>query len=104
MMKFCPPNVTFSEIWVNHGVSQCFMETVYAGLLVGFLFIFGTIQLFYYRKYSTPVMVSFPASKLFRVQIAITVLLAVVTISRFIVEAIIINHGIIYGYMVSNFL
>ncbi|CAH0391670.1 unnamed protein product [Bemisia tabaci] len=102
MMKFCPPNVTFSEIWVNHGVSQCFMETVYAGLLVGFLFIFGTIQLFYYRKYSTPVMVSFPASKLFRVQIAITVLLAVVTISRFVVEAIIINHGIIYGYMIFS--
>ncbi len=27
-MLYCPPNVSLSEVWVNHGFSVCFYETV----------------------------------------------------------------------------
>lgn len=51
-MKFCPENETFSQIWVDHGVSQCFMETVTTSIVFGFILVFGSIQLHIYRKYA----------------------------------------------------
>lgn len=50
-MEYCPPNVTISEIWVDHGISQCFMETVSAAIIGGFLLVFGIIQVVMYKRY-----------------------------------------------------
>lgn len=51
MMRYCPPNVTLGEVWVDHGISQCFMETVSAIIIGGFLMVFGAIQIVMYKRY-----------------------------------------------------
>ena len=51
MMEYCPPNVTLGEVWVDHGISQCFMETISAIFIGGFLLIFGLIQIVMYKRY-----------------------------------------------------
>lgn len=50
MIEYCPPNVTLGEIWVDHGISQCFMETVSAIIIGGFLLVFGTMQIIMYKR------------------------------------------------------
>lgn len=49
-MEYCPPNVTLGEIWVDHGISQCFMETASAALIGGFLLVFGLAQVIMYKR------------------------------------------------------
>ena len=52
-MLYCPPNVTLSDVWVNHGFSICFFDTVTASVVGGFILIFGLVQLRLYKRYAT---------------------------------------------------
>ncbi|KAJ9597259.1 hypothetical protein L9F63_011895, partial [Diploptera punctata] len=102
-MKYCPPNITLDEIWVNHGTSQCFMETVSVSVTAGLLFLFGSAQLWMYKKYGTQVVQSsLPVSKLYHVQIFFTFLLPLLAITRFVLQTTILNGGAIYGYMIVS--
>ncbi|XP_063219275.1 ATP-binding cassette sub-family B member 6 [Bacillus rossius redtenbacheri] len=104
-MLYCPPNVSLSEVWVNNGMSQCFMETVSTSIIAGFLFIFGSVQLWIYKKYATQVsLISLPRSKLYYAQIIFTVLLSVLAVVRCILQVTILNDGILYGYMIMSLL
>nr|CAD7454225.1 unnamed protein product [Timema tahoe] len=99
-MLYCPPNITLSEFWVNHGISQCFLETVSTSVIAGILFLFGSIQLWMYKKYSTPVTrESLPYSKLYIVQLSVIGFLSFLAIARFILQATLLNNGVLYGYM-----
>lgn len=101
-MLYCPPNITLSEIWVNHGTSQCFMDTVSTSIIAGFLLIAGTIQLLFYKKYGTPVAnYQLSKSKLYYVQIFFTLFVPILEITRFALQATILNDKQIYGYMVT---
>jgi nitrate reductase gamma subunit len=101
-MQYCPPNVTLNEVWINHGTSQCFMETLTVSITAGLLLLFGSAQLWMYRKYGTQVtQSSLPRSKLYYAQIFITLLLPVVAVLRFILQATVLNGGLVCGYMVS---
>jgi hypothetical protein len=101
-MQYCPPNVTLSEVWINHGISQCFMETLTVSITAGLLLLFGSAQLWMYTKYGTQlIQSSLPHSKLYYAQIFITFLLPVLAVVRFILQATILNGGLISGYMVS---
>jgi hypothetical protein len=42
-----------ADIWINHGVSNCFLETVASSITLGFILVFGITQLFFYKKYAT---------------------------------------------------
>ncbi|KAF4533336.1 hypothetical protein B566_EDAN002733 [Ephemera danica] len=100
-MKYCPPNITLNEIWVDHGVSQCFMDTVSTAVTAGFLLIFGTTQLWIYKKYATTVSsYSLPKSKLYCLQLFFLFLLPVLSIARLVLQATLLNDHIIYGHMV----
>lgn len=102
-MLYCPPNVTLSDIWINHGTSQCFMETVSISMIAGFLFIVGTVQLWMYRKYGTEISPNqLSRSKLYYTQIFFTYLIPLLEIIRFALQATILNDKQIYGYMVST--
>nr|CAD7427800.1 unnamed protein product [Timema monikensis] len=99
-MLYCPPNITLSEFWVNNGISQCFLETVSTSVIAGILFIFGSAQLWMYKKYSTPVTrESLPRSKLYIVQLSLIGFLSFLAITRFILQATLLNNGVLYGYM-----
>lgn len=98
-MEYCPPNVTLSEIWVDHGISQCFMETVSAAIIGGFLLVFGIIQVVMYKRYATEV-VDVRSSKLFYVQLFFTLFVPVLAVIRFHLQAFVFKGGHIYGYMI----
>lgn len=100
-MRFCPPNVTLEDVWINHGVSECFMETVSMSTIAGFLFLFGTIQIWAYRKYATQISsYTLPHSKLFKLQIFFSCFVPLLCISRFILQTSLFDKGEIYGYMI----
>lgn len=100
-MRYCPPNVTLGDVWINHGTSQCFMETLTVSITAGLLFLFGSAQLWMYRKYGTQVaQLSLPRSKLYYAQIFVTFLLPVLAVMRFILQATVLKEGFVYGYMV----
>lgn len=100
-MLYCPPNITVTTLWLDNGISECFMATQTAVITGLFIFIFGTIQLWMYHKYGTPVDRDLLlASPLYYLQILITFLLCALALLRFILQVILLNPGIIYGYMV----
>jgi len=102
-MEYCPPNVTLGEVWINHGISQCFMETLTVSITAGILLLFGSAQLWMYTKYGTQLtQSSLLHSKLYYAQIFITLLLPVLAVVRFILQATLLNGGLISGYMILS--
>lgn len=103
MMLFCPPNITLNEVWVDGGTSQCFMDTVSNSITAGWLLLFGTSQLWIYHKYGSPVnLPSLPKSQLYGLQVLFLALLPILCVTRFVVQATLINSNAVYGYMVSE--
>ncbi|CAG9102471.1 unnamed protein product [Plutella xylostella] len=98
-IKYCPPNVTLGEVWVDHGISQCFMETASAAIIGGFLLIFGIIQIVMYNRYATEVM-DVRSSRLFAVQLCFTLFIPVLAVTRFLLQAFMFKGGHVYGYMI----
>ncbi|XP_026327453.1 ATP-binding cassette sub-family B member 6, mitochondrial isoform X2 [Hyposmocoma kahamanoa] len=98
-MEYCPPNVTLGEVWVDHGISQCFMETVSGAIIGGFLIICGIMQIVMYKRYATEVT-DVRCSRLFGVQIFFTILIPILGVIRFLLQALVFKGGHIYGYMI----
>ncbi|XP_054265691.1 ATP-binding cassette sub-family B member 6-like [Macrosteles quadrilineatus] len=100
-MLYCPPNITITTLWVDNGISECFMATQTAVLTGIFIIFFGSIQLWMYRKYGTPVSMDLlPSSPLYYFQIFITFVLCALALLRFILQVILFKPGVIYGYMI----
>ncbi|XP_034664606.1 ATP-binding cassette sub-family B member 6, mitochondrial [Drosophila subobscura] len=103
-MLYCPPNVTLSEVWTNHGISHCFMDTVGPSVYGGFILLFGCIQLLMYRKYATritdPTQIS--KSRLYALQLFLLLLLPVLAVMRFFLNARIYTDSAVYGYMIYS--
>ncbi|XP_077298500.1 ABC transporter ATP-binding protein/permease Hmt-1 [Arctopsyche grandis] len=100
-MLYCPPNVTLNEVWVDHGISQCFMETVCASVIGGFILILGTMQVVMYHRYATE-MVEVHCARLYGVQLFFTFFIPVLGITRFFLQAYVFKDGHIYGYMILS--
>lgn len=102
VLSYCPPNVTLSEVWINHGTSQCFMDTLTSSVIAGFLLTAGTVQLCMYRKYGNEVSANqISKSKLYYLQIFFTLFVPLLEITRFILQATVLNDKTVYGYTVS---
>uniref|UniRef100_A0A1B0AAF4 ATP-binding cassette sub-family B member 6 n=1 Tax=Glossina pallidipes TaxID=7398 RepID=A0A1B0AAF4_GLOPL len=103
-MLYCPPNVTFSQIWINHGISHCFMDTVGAAICCGFILISGGIQLLMYHRYATritdPTLIS--RSRLYALQLLLICLFPILQLVRFILNASVYTDSAIYGYMILS--
>ncbi|KAK7049791.1 ATP-binding cassette sub- B member 6, mitochondrial [Halocaridina rubra] len=103
-MMYCPPNVTFDHIWVNHGISHCFLDTVTSAVYALFILFFGTGQWVMYRKYATLTdQYLRPKSFLFWLQVALTVLMLVIATARLALQATVIGDHVVYGYMIVYF-
>lgn len=77
------------------------MDTVTSSVIAGFILVAGTIQLCMYRKYGTEVSPHHVTrSKLYYLQIFLTLFLPILEIARFSLQATILNDKTIYGYMV----
>ncbi|KAK0175312.1 hypothetical protein PV327_009070 [Microctonus hyperodae] len=104
IMTFCPPNITFNEIWVAHGMSKCFLDTITVSIVSSYLLIFGTIQLWMYRKYGTSSTSTnvLPHSKLYNLQKILLYLVPLLSITRIILQATILDDKRVYGYMILS--
>lgn len=102
-LSFCPPNVTIYDIWVDHGLSHCFLDTVSSSVLAGYIVIFGTIQLFMYYKYATPIADStqISRSKLYYFQLLLLTMIPSLSVLRFILESFLFPDAYLYGYTVK---
>uniref|UniRef100_A0A224XIP0 ATP-binding cassette sub-family B member 6 n=1 Tax=Panstrongylus lignarius TaxID=156445 RepID=A0A224XIP0_9HEMI len=102
-MGYCPPGVSFFDIWKDHGISDCFMDTTSTSIISGHLLIFGSAQLWMYNKYGSRISRhSIPPSTLYIVQLLMTIFISVLAIFKFILQAVVLNNGAIYGYMVLS--
>ncbi|CAG9818734.1 unnamed protein product [Phaedon cochleariae] len=102
-ISYCPPNVSIWDVWVNHGTSQCFMDSLTSSVIAGFILIAGSIQLYIYRKYGTEAAPNhLSRSKLYYVQICLTIFLPILEIVRFTLQGTIYEDKNIYGYMIVS--
>lgn len=101
-LEYCPPNVTIHDIWVNHGLSHCFFDTVSSSVIAAFIVISGTIQLILYRKYANPIedLSQISTSKLYYLQLFLLSFLPSLSVLRFILEGFVFPDAHIYGYTV----
>lgn len=101
-MTYCPLNTTFTEIWVEHGVSKCFMDTISTVVISLYLLIFGTIQLWMYRKYGTETgAASLSKNKLYVMQKVLLYFVPILSVTRIILQATVLDDKKVYGYMVT---
>ncbi|XP_026680769.1 ATP-binding cassette sub-family B member 6, mitochondrial-like [Diaphorina citri] len=100
-MEFCPPNISFFDVWVNHGTSACFMDTVSSSILATFLLLFGGTQLWMYKKYSNRATNVLP-SKLYYFQIFMSVLMCLVVVVKYALEAALIHQRTLFMYQIVS--
>lgn len=101
-IDYCPPNVSIHDIWIDHGLSHCFYDTLSSIILVTFILFFGTIQLIMYHKYGTRIdLIPANTSKLYCFQLILLCTLPLLSIARFVLETFIFVDAHVYGYMVS---
>ncbi|XP_066593648.1 ATP-binding cassette sub-family B member 6 [Prorops nasuta] len=102
-ITYCPPNITFAEIWVNHGLSKCFMDTVSSSIIFLYLIIFGSFQLWMYKKYGTPISNDLLSkSKLYALQRFLLYFVPVLSIWRMLLQATVLDDKRVYGYMILS--
>lgn len=101
-IDYCPPNVTIYDIWIDHGMSHCFYDTLSSIILVSFILFFGTIQLIMYHKYATRIdSTHTTTSKLYCFQLILLCTLPLLSLARFVLESFIFVDAHVYGYTVS---
>ena len=54
-MQYCEANVKVWDVWVDRGLSHCFLDTVSSAVLSSWLLLFGVIELVQYARHGTPV-------------------------------------------------
>ncbi|KAL3271020.1 hypothetical protein HHI36_021520 [Cryptolaemus montrouzieri] len=102
-IDFCPLNISIWDVWLDHGVSQCFMETFTASILFVFLFIAGTIQMCMYRKYGSEVSpIHLIGSKLYCLQIFVILMIPILEVTRFVLQLTVLHDKNLYGYMLVS--
>uniref|UniRef100_A0A0K8TS80 ATP-binding cassette sub-family B member 6 n=1 Tax=Tabanus bromius TaxID=304241 RepID=A0A0K8TS80_TABBR len=100
-MLYCPPNITFSQIWVNHGLSHCFLDTFSSSIIALFL-ILGAVQLIMYRRYATPVpnFHGLRRNWLYIMQLTLISLFPLLAVGRILLETFLFGHGEIYIFKI----
>lgn len=102
-MYYCPPNVTFLNPWMKHGLSHCFADTVSSAFVFAFILIFGSIQIRMYIKYSSDLDPRvFPRSPLYRLQVICHIVLPLLALVRLVLQAKLFYDEVVYGYMILS--
>ncbi|XP_037068889.1 ATP-binding cassette sub-family B member 6, mitochondrial-like [Pollicipes pollicipes] len=103
MLPYCPPNTTAWNIWHDHGVSQCFLETICTSVPAGVLVLLGSFEIIFYRRHATALEhYSRPKSWLFKLQVAVTLLLALLALLRLLLQLLVLYGGRLAGFQVLS--
>ncbi|XP_072028962.1 ATP-binding cassette sub-family B member 6-like [Amphiura filiformis] len=96
---YCPANTTMANIWIDNGLSRCFLETLFASFQAFIMLVLGSIQILLFWKRSVQIEDRFKPGPLWsHIQIAVTVLMIVQYVVRIILLATIGDEEI-YGYI-----
>ncbi|XP_070564941.1 ATP-binding cassette sub-family B member 6-like [Ptychodera flava] len=103
--SYCSNNTSLSDVWIQHGISHCFLDTLISSLLFGFILIFGGTQILIYRKRSVPLDVQFqPKPHWYYVQVTLTVVIALQYLLRILLEINVIHDPVfIYNIVTTVF-
>ncbi|KAK7872158.1 hypothetical protein R5R35_001724 [Gryllus longicercus] len=99
-MKFCPPNTSLEEVWVNHGTSRCFMESVIPSAIALYFFTFAAIEIRLYKKNGEIVEEILPVPFLYKLQVFLAFKMPCLAAVRFALQTILFNNKVIYGYTI----
>ena len=94
MMRFCPENITIHDIWINHGISSCFLETVTSSIVSLFILIFGIAQLIFYYRFATRIE-HLPWNKLYSLQLFSHVILIVIACLDTLLRHVLFNRPVL---------
>ncbi|XP_076095199.1 ATP-binding cassette sub-family B member 6-like isoform X1 [Mytilus galloprovincialis] len=101
MMKYCGDQLNITDIWIDDGINQCFLDTVTSSLLFAFLLIFGCVQCSMFRKYSTPIDTNTRKGTLgFTCQVLFTLVLATEPVIHAVLQDTAIYPQKVYGYQI----
>ncbi|KAM9305250.1 ATP-binding cassette sub-family B member 6 [Gastrophryne carolinensis] len=99
--SYCEHNGSVSQAWLDDGLSPCFYFTLVPSVLLSLSFFLGTLQLACYARHSRTMEPKYiPRSRLYRLQVALTVLLILQALGGMIWEAA--GREVIYGYMIVH--
>ncbi|XP_077129278.1 ATP-binding cassette sub-family B member 6 [Ranitomeya variabilis] len=99
--SYCEHNGSVSQAWMDHGLSPCFYFTLVPSVLLSFSFLLGTLQSVFYAKHSRTMEPKYvPKSRLYRLQLALTVVLICQALGGLIWQAA--GTAVLYGYMIVH--
>lgn len=99
LRSFCEHNGSVSQAWLDSGLSPCFYFTLVPSVLLSFSIFLGTLQSACYAKHSRTMEPKYiPKSRLYRLQLALSVVLILQALGGLISQAA--GGSDLYGYMI----
>ncbi|XP_044160371.1 ATP-binding cassette sub-family B member 6 [Bufo gargarizans] len=96
---YCEHNGSVSQAWLDNGLSPCFYFTLVPSVLLSFSFLLGSLQSVFYAKHSRTMEPKYiPKSRLYRLQLALSVVLIAQALGGLIWQAA--GTKVLYGYMI----
>ncbi|KAM5124838.1 ATP-binding cassette sub-family B member 6 [Mantella aurantiaca] len=95
--SYCDENGSLSVAWLDGGVSPCFYFTLVPSVLLSFSFLLGTLQSAFYARYCRTMEPKYiPRSRLYRLQLALSVVLILQAVGGVVWEAA--AGAVVFGY------
>uniref|UniRef100_A0A8C2ELA9 ATP-binding cassette sub-family B member 6 n=1 Tax=Cyprinus carpio TaxID=7962 RepID=A0A8C2ELA9_CYPCA len=99
--SYCEAGVSMQHVWVEGGLTLCFYFTLVPSVLLTLSFLFGTFLCICYRRYGTDMEPKFiPRSRLYRLQVGLSVLLVLQALGWMVFR--IIRSGELPGYVLLS--
>lgn len=99
--SYCEQNGSISQAWLDNGLSPCFYFTLVPSVLLSFSILLGTLQSACYAKHSRTMEPKYiPKSRLYRLQLALSVVLILQALGGLIWQAA--SGKVIYGFMIVH--
>lgn len=98
--SYCENNASVSAAWVQQGFAPCFFSTLVPSVLLSFCLLLGALQSACYSRYGRLMEPKYiPRSRLYQLQLLLTVLLLVLPLGGLIWQ--VAGVGVLYGYMLT---
>ncbi|KAL5012191.1 hypothetical protein ScPMuIL_010742 [Solemya velum] len=102
-MKYCQVNNNFDDVWYDHGLNPCFIDTVTSSILLFFISLCGCIQCSAYRRYATPISKKYHVGRFgYTIQVCTTILMMVAAVLLVILQDVSIGDQRVAGYQLLN--
>ena len=102
-MRYCDNSTTWTNLWYGDGISQCFLDTISAGILLSLIVICGCVQCMVYSRYSTSIDKKLiRASCGYIMQIVICAVLVCEALVHMILQDTVVGQPALYGYQVFS--